>query len=152
MSSIEFSVLLEPAQKLRRLVLAAGAACGLSGAALVLLLPFPPLLLAVLVATWLAMSLFELRIYHRAARQVRRLRLDRNGSVTLTDAGGHAATTRLAAGSVVTRSVAWLRFRLPGGRMFGELLTADTVQPQAWHRLQLIWQQGRTFIGSHGGS
>lgn len=146
-SSREFSVSLRPTQRLRNRVKLFAAVCAVAGAMLIFRLSVPWLIRAVALVAWLAFSFYELYRYSRSARGIRRIRLNQLGQVTIFDPQGRDVPSRLLPGSLITGSLAWLRFSLPNGRIFGELLCRNEVQEADWHRLQLLWQQGRPFIG-----
>lgn len=122
------------------------------GVLLILDLSLPVWLRAATVMSWLGFAFHELYRYSRLASAIALISLRQSGDVIITDVEGICTETHLLPGSVVTGSLAWLRLRLPNGRKFGELLCKNEVQPSEWHRLQLVWQQARLFIGSAKGS
>jgi len=137
---------------LRNRVKLFAAICAVVGVLLILDLSLPVWLRAAALMAWLGFSFHELYCYSRLASAIALISLEQSGDVIITDVDGTCAESHLLPGSVVTSSLAWLRLRLPNGRKFGELLCKNEVQPSEWHRLQLLWQQARPFIGSAKGS
>ena len=147
MSSPKFEVKLRPDPGIRRVVLLAGLLAMLAGFVLIVLLnaPLPWRLAAAII--WISDCLWGLWALIQGARQVAWLRLDSLGQLQIADAAGTSRPARLLTGSLVLQNVAWLRFRLPDGHCYAELLLAAKVESGAWHCLQLIWKQCRDAFG-----
>ncbi len=147
MSCNEFCSELKPTRRLRRLPPICAAAALVIGAALILRFPWPLPLRALALATWLGFGVYELARFSRAAATVRRLRIGADGSVLALRRDGRWDAVQLRAGSIVLPRLAWLLLRLPDGQVYGELLSGEARSSPQWHRLQLIWRQGRGAFG-----
>ncbi len=150
MSSVEFGVNLRPDPVLRRLVLATGATALVGGIALICGLRLGLVLRVILAAAWIANCLWELHRQVQGSRRLSAVRLDVAGDVIVTDSEGRPKKSMLTTGTVVTTNIAWLRILQPDGSHHGELLIRCRTESQAWHRLQLIWQQCREGFGHRG--
>lgn len=139
MSSPAFSTELRPDPRLRALVLASGAGLGALGIVVLVTLPVAGCLRAILVFVWWAVTVRELSVQLAGYARVRVLRLDAGGQVQLGTRDRGWQPARLAAGSIVLGSLAWLRFRTADGQV-AELLAGSCRRDEHWRRLQLIWR------------
>ncbi|MDA0679362.1 MAG: hypothetical protein O3A13_07215 [Proteobacteria bacterium] len=147
MSSIKFEVKLRPDPAIQRLVLGTGIAATIGGVMLITELPISLLWRFALVVIWLGDGLRELRNLHVGAGRVRTLILDSAGNVSALDFEGNAHELRLLTGSMVLPALAWFRLKFESGPCHCLLLIRYRTEPDAWHRLQLLWLQSREFFG-----
>lgn len=152
MSSRGFEVVLLPASRLRRALLAISGVAGLSGTLLALGLPLRPELNVVLVCLWLVRCLLEIRSQAKAASRIDRIRIYPTGSLEGLSRTGTVESLTLLSGSVVMSRVAWLRLEFDDGLRYGELLTGNPRRDEQWRRLQLIWRQPAAAFGGPEGS
>ncbi len=121
-------------------MLLAGAASAGAGCAMILALPISPGWRLLAAALWLASSVREVVSAYRGQRCFDRIRLLQGGDALLRGEGGCWFPATLAAGSIVLRRCAWLRFETEDGRKFAELLRCRGPQNETWRRLHVIWR------------
>jgi hypothetical protein len=105
-----------------------------------------------LAASWLCWSIYDAWRFTFRSRDLKLIVLYQDGSVIVVYRSGLVLSAALSPGTVVTSHFAWLRLKLRNGTTSAEFLRRKTVKAVDWHRLQLIWAQGRPFIGSDNGS
>ena len=127
------------------------AACAavLIGLVLLMRLPFPVAVRALLIALWLFTGLRDLGRHSRGMQRVKGIRLQ-EGEATVIDRQGRQSPVRIMSGSVVLPRLAWLRLRCPDGLTFGELLRGDAAVSEQWRHLQILWRQGAGPFGGDG--
>jgi hypothetical protein len=152
MPSAGFYCELIPSKRLRALPLLTGAAALLLGSLLVSGMSLQIPVLIALHVGWIGWGAMEIHRQACGAARVHCLRLGADGLVTARLGSGQWVTLELLPGSVVWRSIAWLRLRFPDGRDYGELLTGSAHCDHNWHALQLIWRQRRAVFGQPGRS
>jgi hypothetical protein len=140
MSSTPFSIELTPELRLRRIVLASGAALGGAGVLVMMTLPVAAHWRWLGASLWGLVGLREILIIASGYRRYRRIRIDSSGALELLRTQGGWMSAELLAGSVVLQNLAWLRFRLPGGLPCAELLQGNMRENESWRRFQLIWR------------
>jgi len=147
MSSTVFEVVLRPDPRLRRYVFRTGIVLTLAGIILVACLQVAPLWRCLIGSIWLADCVRELRNLHMGQSQLCSLVLDSTGTIAATDRNGDHHELMLRTGSMILPGLAWLRVRYRSGKTHAELFTRTRMEPETWHRLQLLWNQGRDLFG-----
>ena len=147
MSLPDFEVELTPERSNRRLVFGSGSLAMMTGLILILHLDLSVQWRGIISLVWIADCLRELTALARGMCRVRKLRLDSAGGLRSVSAEGRAERLTLRTGSMVFAGFAWLRVEFPDGSRHAELLTRASAQSEAWHGLQLIWQQCRDSFG-----
>ena len=117
----------------------------LSGFAIVVHLGWPVAVRALLALLWIADTGIQLAALCRAQATVRALRLLDDGFCEIRDRDGTVHRCPVLAGTVLTRTFAWLRIRLPSGANYGEWLTAARCGREAWQGLQWAWRWRRAL-------
>lgn len=142
-SSATYATELVPASSLRLKVLASGWVLLLAGITIILHLELSVLLRILLAALWLGEAGLALGRLARAQARVVRLTMTADGRCKARDQSGIDQQLQLLKHSVLTRNLAWLRFRFADGRVYAELYLRQQVDAEAWRRLQLIWRWGQ---------
>ena len=140
MSSNAYSAELRPEPCLRRVVLVAGMVLFLAGSLLVLLLPITFGFKAALAIIWLIICGYEWSSNWLAYARGGILRVDSGGGIERKCRDGCWRAAKLAAGSVVTPRLAWLRICAGRGHRYGELFRGDARENVDWRRFQVIWR------------
>lgn len=122
----------------RSLVLASGAGLGVAGLAIAATLPIHVALAGSVTFVWAAGTAAAWRRTLAAYRSVLAITLWPDGGVQVETTDGGRATGRLAAGSLVLGTCAWVRLELDGGRCWGELLFCRRQDRDQWRRFQVI--------------
>ena len=125
---------------LRRVVLLSGLAAAIIGFVMIWTVTLSVSLRLGTSLIWLLLCARELHLLRRAYSLYRGLRIDSSGEVRLETEDGDFCTASILPGSVLLSQYGWLRFELPGGLKFAELLRADGAGDQQWRRLQVIWR------------
>jgi len=146
-SSPVFAVRIRPDPRLQLLVRLTGLLFCAAGAAAIGVMDLSWPWRALCMAAWIGDCARALYRQQRAARRVATIRIDAEGGISGRAADGTAVGLRLMTGSVVLANIAWLRLRLDDGSEYGQLLAARCSENEAWHGLQLIWQQCRESFG-----
>ena len=149
MSSRRFVADLKPDPLLRKIVMLAACAAVLVGLVLLMRLPLPVPVRALLIALWLFTSLRQLGRHTRGMQRVKAIRLQED-EATVIDRQGRQSPVRIMSGSVVLPKLAWLRLRGPDGLVIGELLRGDAATDKQWRHLQILWRQGAGPFGGGG--
>jgi hypothetical protein len=149
MSSRRFVADLKPDPLLRKIVMLAACAAVLVGLVLLMRLPLPVPVRALLIALWLFTGLRQLGRHARGMQRVKAIRLQ-EGEATVIDRQGRPSPVRIMSGSVVLPKLAWLRLRCPDGLVIGELLRGDAATDKQWRHLQILWRQGAGPFGGGG--
>ena len=147
MSSPVFAIRIHADPRLRQLVQLTGLLFCAAGCAAIGCMDLSWSWRTVCIAAWIGDCGRTLYRHQRAARRVAVIRIDAEGGISGRAADGTAVRLRLMTGSVVLSKIAWLRLRLDDGSEFAQLLAARRIQIEAWHGLQLIWQQCRESFG-----
>lgn len=145
MSSAAYEAGLVPARHLRTALLAAAGGALLAGIVLVVCMPAAPLLKAGLCLLWVLSCGGEVSSFRRGMSRIDRIGIRDDGSVLGYGPDGARHVLRLLPGSVVLERVAWLRLGFGDGLAYGELVTGDAAESEAWRRLLVIWRQRGTF-------
>lgn len=137
MSFSNFAVTVRPDSRRHQQVVCAHLVCLCVGLVVVLRLPAGPAMLAGLSIAWLALALAGLRNYVRGWRDVRELRLS-PGLARRLDTNGIWVDSSIAAGTLVLRSVIWLRLEREDAGPLALLLTRRDLPARDWRRLQAL--------------
>lgn len=140
MSSNAYSAELRPEPCLRLVVLVAGIVLFLAGSLLVLLLPITFGFKVTLAFIWLIICGYEWSSNRLAYSRGGSLRVDSGGGIERKCRDGCWRPAKLAAGSVVTPRLAWLRISVGRGQRYGELFRGDARENVDWRRFQVIWR------------
>jgi hypothetical protein len=147
MSSAPSVTDLRPDLLWRSLLLALVSLMHLAGMMLLLLLPLPTGVLALLAFGWARMCVHDWRNQLRAYGRVAAIRVQATGHIESIGPYGNAEPVRLLGGSFVLPRVAWLRLEFADCSRYGELLVGDRCLDSAWHWLQLNWRQHGARFG-----
>ena len=140
MLSTEYSAEISPDPCLRRVVLASGMVLALAGNLLIVFLPLAIALRVFGVALWSFSTLRELVLLRRAWADCIALRFVANGEVQILGADLEWRPAQLVSGSILLRSMGWLRVKSTAGPVVAELVRADRQQRRDWRHLQVIWR------------
>lgn len=140
MLSTEYSAEISPDPCLRRVVLASGIVLALAGNLLIVFMPLPIALRVFGVALWSFATLRELVLLRRAWAGCIALRFVANGEVQILGADLEWRPAQLVSGSILLRSMGWLRVKSTAGPVVAELVRADRQQRRDWRHLQVIWR------------
>lgn len=140
MLSTEYSAEISPDPCLRRVVLASGIVLALAGNLLIVFMPLPIALRVFGVALWGFATLRELVLLRRAWAGCIALRFVANGEVRILGADLEWRPAQLVSGSILLRSMGWLRVKSTAGPVVAELVRADRQQRRDWRHLQVIWR------------
>jgi len=139
-SSRTYSTELAPDPFLRRIVIAAGVVATALGTAIILTLPIQPAWRLLATVVWLLQNGRAMLLIAKGNQRCDRLRIAHDGEVSIMTSGQFRTSAQLVAGSVVLRSIAWLRFETEDGQRFAELIRRKAPQDKDWRRLQVIWR------------
>ncbi len=140
MSSNSYSTCLTPDPWLRIVVLTSGRLLVAVGIVLILTLDLAAAIRAVTGLVWVAGGRHELVRIERRFESLIAVRLSSGGEIAVLNNDQEWLPVTLQTGSVVLRSIAWLRLRAANGDNFVELLRGNARQSQDWRRLQVIWR------------
>ncbi len=140
MSSIGFAAEIRTSNTLRRLVIASGWLLLPVGLACVGALPLPLVMKMILGAGWAALVLAEVRGLRFAYMKYRYIRVYHDGSASLSAGTGTAVAARILPGSMLLRSIGWLRLQALDGSKSGELVAGNCRKNKGWRRLHVIWR------------
>ena len=140
MSSTEYSAEISPDPFLRRVVLVSGALLCVAGNLLIISLPLGGAARVIGVALWGLTTLRELRVLRRGWAGCVALKFAANGEVGILGPDLEWHPAQLVSGSILLRSMGWLRLKTRAGHVFAELVRADRQQARDWRRLQVIWR------------
>lgn len=141
MSSTPSATDLRPDRLLRSLLLAIASVLHLAGLVLLLLMPLPAGVRALIILSWSWLCVHEWRSQLRAYRRVTAIRIQVTGRIETIGPGGGAEPVRVLGGSFVLPRIAWLRLEFADHSRYGELLAGDPCLCAGWHWLQLSWRQ-----------
>ncbi len=141
MSSTPSVTDLRPDWLLRSVLLVFASLMQLAGLVLLLLMPLPAGVRALLILGWSWMCVHDWRSQLRAYRRVAAIRIQVTGLIETIRPGGYAEPVRLLGGSLVLPRIAWLRLEFADRSRYGELLAGDSRLCPGWHWLQLSWRQ-----------
>ncbi len=147
MSSTPSVTDLRPDWLLRSLLLVFAALMHVAGLVLLLRMPLPAGLCALMILGWSCVCVHDWRNQLRAYRRVAAIRIQGTGRIEIIDPRGHTEPVRLLAGSFVLPRVAWLRLEFADRSHYGELLSGESCLCAAWHWLQLSWRQRGARFG-----
>ncbi|MDH4046755.1 MAG: hypothetical protein OEW68_01665 [Gammaproteobacteria bacterium] len=119
----------------------------MAGATLILGLPTPAGITALLLGSWLCLAWHESAAQWHGYRKVAAIRIDKEGFIETIDTAGRRCPAELVGGSFVLQRMAWLRLRLANGQCYAELLVGDGGDSDSWHWLQLMWRQNGAHVG-----
>ncbi len=148
MSSTSYSAKLTPDPWLRIVVLISGRVLYATGIVLLLILPFHPALRGAACLAWAISGYWELRCLDSSFRQCIAIRLHASGAVEIADDNADWSPANLLPGSLVLRTVGWLRLQTVDGRTIVEPVRGDARKGQDWRRLQIIWRHVGAARGS----
>ncbi len=140
MSSSTYSSCLRPDPWLRLLVDVSAQLLIIAGIAVSLTMSLDALLRLLLTLACIVLGRFELRRLRRGQQACTAIRIMHDGSVRIRDGNETWLAAALESGSIVTNSLAWLRFQRADGVMIMELLRGDARYCRDWRRLQVIWR------------
>ena len=140
MLSTEYSAEISPEPCLRRIVLVSGVLLALAGNLLIIFMPLPVTLRVFGVALWSFSALRELVLLRRAWAGCIALRFVADGEVEILGPDFEWHPAQLVSGSILLRSMGWLRVRTIAGPVVAELVRADRQPCPDWRRLQVIWR------------
>ena len=140
MLSTEYSAEISPDPCLRRIVLASGILLALAGNLLIVFMPLAIALRGFGVAVWSFSTLRELVLLRRAWADCIALRFVANGEIRILGADLEWRQAQLVSGSILLRSMGWLRVKSTAGPVVAELVRADRQQRRDWRHLQVIWR------------
>jgi hypothetical protein len=112
----------------------------LAGNLLIVFLPLAIALRVCGVAMWSFSTLRELVLLRRAWADCIALRFVANGEVQILGADLEWRPAQLVSGSILLRSMGWLRVKSTAGPVVAELVRADRQQRRDWRHLQVIWR------------
>jgi len=139
-SSTEYSAEISPDPYLRSLVLVSGVLLAVAGNLLIVFLPLAITLRVVGVALWSFFALRELIYLRRAWAGCIALKFVANGEVEILGRDLEWRPAQLVSGSILLRSMGWLRVKSTAGPVVAELVRADRQQRRDWRHLQVIWR------------
>jgi hypothetical protein len=113
----------------------------LAGLMVLLLMPLPAGLRALMIPGWSWLCVHDWRNQLRAYRRVTVIRIQVTGRIETIGRSGQMEPVRLLGGSLVLPRIAWLRLEFADGSRYGELLAGDSCRCAGWHWLQLGWRQ-----------
>jgi hypothetical protein len=125
---------------LRKIVLLAGALHGVAGSLLIVSLPMSTVLRVLGVILWSLTTLRELFELRGAWSRCIGLKFVANGEVGVLDFDNEWHPAQLVSGSILLRSMGWLRLKTATGNVFAELVRAKHQPPRDWRHLQVIWR------------
>jgi len=102
-------------------------------------------------AFWCADACITLARLRIAAGRIALIRVSIGGIAVLRP-DGRRIEAELQTVSTVWRRLAWLRLACEDGARHHELVFAQRTDPDAWHRLQLLWQLRDRGFGHPGGA
>ena len=140
MLSTEYSAEISPDPCLRRIVLVSGMLLLLAGNLLIVFLPLAITLRVLGVALWSFSSVRELVFLRRAWASCIALRFVADGEVEILGPDVEWHPAQLVSGSILLRSMGWLRVKTIAGPVVAELVRADRQQRRDWRHLQVIWR------------
>lgn len=114
----------------------------LAGIAIIAHLELSVLVRILLATLWLGEVGLALGRLASAQARVRRLTMTADGRCLARDKSGNNQPLQLLKHSVLTRNLAWLRFRFADGPVYAELFLRQQVDADAWRRLHVIWRWG----------
>lgn len=138
---------LRPDWLLRSLLLVTASLLHLAGMALLLLMPLPAGVRALMILGWLWLCAHDWRSQRRAFRRVTAIRVQVTGRIETIGPSGQMEPVRLLGGSLVLPRIAWLRFEFADRSHYAELLAGDSCRCAGWHWLQLSWRQHGARFG-----
>jgi hypothetical protein len=139
-SSTAYSAELKPDPRLRRLVAGSGWLLGIAGVLVIFNLPTDLWIRMAACVLWVGASIREHGQLQRGWDDCRALRFAANGEITVLGADQVWRTARRETGSVLLRTVGWIRLRDYRGVVFGELVSGDDRASPDWRRFQVIWR------------
>ena len=140
MLSTEYSAEISPDPHLRRIVLVSGVLLALAGNLLIVFLPLAITLRVFAAALWSFSTLRELIFLRRGWAGCIALKFIANGEVEILGRDLTWRPAQLVSGSILLRSIGWLRVKTTAGPVFAELVRADRQQRRDWRHLQVIWR------------
>ena len=81
-----------------------------------------------------------MRVIADGYKRFGRIRVDFEGNLELLVGAVDWVPARLLSGSVVLEKYAWLFIKPRNGCRYAELVRGDSLENQAWRRLQVIWR------------
>ena len=140
MLSTEYFARISPDPYLRRIVLVSGVLLALAGNLLIAFFPLAITLRVFGVVLWSFSTLRDLVFLRRAWAGCIALKFVANGEVEFLGPDFEWQPAQLVSGSILLRSVGWLRVRTSAGHVVAELVRADRQQCRDWRHLQVIWR------------
>lgn len=140
MSSSAYSAEISPDPGLRLVVIVTALILSAVGAIVVATLPIQVWARVLGAVCWLALGGRELCKMRRGQALCRRIRINAEAELSLLDPDGNWQGGRLLPGSVVLRSIAWIRVAGADGQRFAELVRGGCRDSRDWRRLQVIWR------------
>jgi hypothetical protein len=129
------------------LLLLTASVMHLAGFVLLVLLPLPAGVRALMILCWLCVCVQEWRSQLRAYRRVAAIRIQVTGRIETIGPCGHTEAVRLLGGSLILPRFAWLRLEFADRSRYGELLAGDSCLCAGWHWLQLNSRQHGVRFG-----
>ena len=112
----------------------------LAGNLLIIFLPLSITLRVVGVALWSFSALRELIFLRRAWAGCIALKFVADGEVEIRGPDFEWHPAQLVSGSILLRSMGWLRVKTIAGPVVAELVRANRQQHRDWRHLQVIWR------------
>jgi hypothetical protein len=125
---------------LRRVVLSSGLAASGIGILVIATLDIGIFWRCLAVPAWIGWSAREMRVIADGYKRFGRIRVDFEGNLELLVGAVDWVPARLLSGSVVLEKYAWLFIKPRNGCRYAELVRGDSLENQAWRRLQVIWR------------
>ena len=118
----------------------AGVLLALAGNILIVTLPLAISTRVFWMAVWTFSTLRELVLLRRAWAGCFALKFVASGEIKLLGPDHEWRPAELCSGSILLRSIGWLRVKTAAGHVFAELVCADRQQRRDWRHLQVIWR------------
>ncbi len=139
-SSTVFVAGIRSSQTLRTLVVASGWLLLLAGLVCVMALPMPLHQSVAAGIGWLLPVAWQLRRLRCAYMKYRYIHVFHDGRASLVSARGTAVAARILPGSMLLRSIGWLRLESVDGTRSSELVYGNCRKNKGWRRLHVIWR------------
>jgi len=139
-SSSAYSAEIRPDPGLRLVVMAMALFLSAVGVVVAATLPLQVWARVLAGVCWLALGGRELYKIRQGQVLCRRIRINAEAELSLLGPDGNWQVGRLLPGSVVLRSIAWIRVAGADGQHFAELVRGCGRESRDWRRLQVIWR------------